>query len=211
MNTENIRNMEFEQIRNEVYAALRQLYEKDIVLFDNAVGEWSISAYLFFYLKTSKKLERYCIDVEYNKMTKGNVFNGQQLKKRMENGSNVRPDIIIHQRKPNTNLLWIEMKLFHSKESLNDDIEKLKSVVREYEKDVEYVTGYHFGLSIVLGKCGGCCTWILANRDKGAIHERFYVGNDGNIKIIENTKQRCSECEFEDCRLVKIKEDNNLD
>ena len=29
-------------------------------------------------------------------------------------------------------------------------------------------------------------------------------------QIIENTKQRCSECEFEDCRLVKIKGDNNL-
>ena len=202
MNSENKMNMEFEQIREEVHAAIRQLYEKDMVLFDNAVGEWSISAYLFFYLKTRKNLERYCIDVEYNKMMRGNVFNGHQLKKRIANGNNARPDIIIHQRKPNTNLLWIEMKLFNSKERLNKDIEKLKSVVRKYEEDAEYVTGYEYGLSIVLGKCGGCCTWILANTDEGEKHERFYVGNDGNIKIIENTKQRCSECKFEDCRLV---------
>lgn len=99
--------------------SISKVYENEYFLIENGVGEWSIAAQLFYYLKKNCK-NRKCdfnVDCEYNKMFTENVYSGTSLLKRIDerdkNGNlvNVRPDIIVHKRGSNgIRLAWIEIK-----------------------------------------------------------------------------------------------------
>ncbi len=83
-----------------------------------------------------EKFREYNIDLEYNR-DKANV-------KRNMNGSNVRPDIIIHKRNSDNNLCIFEIKKnsIDSKDAKND-IKKLKNEVKKYN----YKLGVFLGIT----------------------------------------------------------------
>jgi hypothetical protein len=125
---------------------------------DQEIWECSVAAQLFYYLKCDTMLKNFDVDLEYNKMLRdGQTFTKGELFKRInapdENGENpiVRPDIIIHNRGPHgRRFLWIEVKMEWGR-SPKDDIRKILAVTKPYDSKAEYVTGYDYGLSVVLG------------------------------------------------------------
>lgn len=137
--------------------AIDNVYKKEYFLIQSDIGEWSVAAQLFYYLKKDCSCEL-DVDSEYNKMIRDGVYSGGQLIKRMDekdedgNPIRIRPDIIVHKRGPSaTRLLWAEVKREEG-ESNEKDLVKIVKVTQPYKRTAEYVTGYDYGASIILGK-----------------------------------------------------------
>ena len=56
-----------------------------------------------------------------------------------------------------------------------EDITKIKKVTVPYDSKAKYVTGYSYGISIVLGETSGMCTWIMNNNSKIGRAQYFSV------------------------------------
>lgn len=167
--------LSFEEIRKALYGSIQQVYEHDFDLIESHVSELDISAQLSHHLKNDAALDGFQIDTEYNKMKLENssieepkVINASAFDKRRQKIAylQARPDIAIHRRHTQTrNFLWVEVKMAWG-DSPNEDITKIKKVTVPYDSKAKYVTGYSYGISIVLGETSGTCTWIMNNNSK---------------------------------------------
>lgn len=133
-----------------VLAALTQLFERDGPLLAINASEQAIAAKLAQYLQPH--FPKHDVDVEYNRM-------GEAPKKvaLSEKPEEVYPDIIVHVRMTDTNVLAIELKKDSNSERKDRDILKLKAYRREL--------GYAHALFVRLGVGTGLgtvseCEWV---------------------------------------------------
>lgn len=133
----------FNEIKEKVLSAVVYLLRNDSDLLDNNVNERSVSHKLAEYLQ--QQFPEWHVDCEYNRM-RGDVKRANNIPdesgqvKRRE----VLPDIIIHKRNTELNLLAIEIKKAGSREQLSKDRAKLTAFTKS---DGEY--RYNFGLLIL--------------------------------------------------------------
>jgi hypothetical protein len=133
-----------------VFDALKNLFEKDIQLLGVNASEESAAAKIAQYLQPH--FPDMHIDVEYNRM-------GHDPKKVAWSGKleEVYPDIIVHLRETEINILAIELKKDSNRESKDKDILKLRAYRREL--------GYRHALFLRLGVSAGAgnvseCEWV---------------------------------------------------
>ena len=128
------------EIKEKVNNAIDSLVERDIFLLKNNVNERSISHRLAVYLEY--QFEEWDVDCEYNRdhdRIKSVILHkidsiSSDIKPNDIYAKTVFPDIIIHKRNREENLLVIEMKKSTNTQSKDFDLEKLKA----YRKDLGY-------------------------------------------------------------------------
>jgi hypothetical protein len=183
--------MKFNEIDNLVKQSLSDLYEHDLILLDNDVGERSITHRLAIYVeKRISELDdtevcRLNVDCEYNRNVAGGlnapkyliIKSADQHKKANEFGRQSEealevssyPDIIVHRRGHNDcNLLVIEVKKKSSRIGDSYDIKKLEAFTKKDEHN-EY--GYSYGILIKLDTRGHVrnppvCNWYIEGKAK---------------------------------------------
>jgi len=123
-------------VGDAVFSSLIQLFKHDTQLLIINASERAIAAKLAQYLQ--QHFPAFHVDVEYNRM-------GESPKKVAwsEKAEEVYPDIIVHQRMTESNVLAIELKKDLNPEKKTKDIQKLRAYRREL--------GYHHALFIRLG------------------------------------------------------------
>lgn len=138
------------QVGSAVLDALTKLFEKDVQLLGLNVSEESAAAKIAQYLQPHFPAMH--VDVEYNRM-------GNAPKKVAWSGKpeEVYPDIIVHLRDTDTNILAIELKKDSNPESKSKDISKLLAYRNEL--------GYKHALFMRLGVKASAgsvseCEWV---------------------------------------------------
>ena len=117
-----------DQIKSGVTAAIAELLKHDSYLLEKDVNERSISHRLAVYLEL--QFSGWNVDCEYNR--NHDDVKRLQLESRTTNDQDteavtVFPDIIIHRRSSDENLLVIEMKKTSSRKNGDYDKRKLKA------------------------------------------------------------------------------------
>ncbi len=140
-------------IRSIIRKSLMELYSKDALLMDSAydINERTVTHRLAIYLESYFQKYGYIVDVEYNRMRGDTVGDavGNLMGKRLnweenEQGSSyVYPDIIVHKRDTDDNLLLIEVKMSWKNVKKSDDLLK----ITEYIKEIGYQYGVYIELS----------------------------------------------------------------
>lgn len=102
-------------IKEKIDRAVNVLLKNDLFLLMNNSDEWSISHKLAEYLQ--QEFPQWHVDLEYNR--------DKDQAKEME-GKIVRPDIIVHLRNTDNNLLIVEIKKSNNLGDLEDDKERLE-------------------------------------------------------------------------------------
>jgi hypothetical protein len=132
-------------VKNIVLEACKQLVANDKYLLIYNLNERTITHKLAEYLQ--KKFPYFHVDCEYNKdsdKVKRIKFRRNLVEKKITNfdteGCTIYPDIIVHKRGSNDNLVAIEVKKNASIQLMEKDIEKIKW----YKHDL----GYKFGIFI---------------------------------------------------------------
>ena len=115
--------MKIDVIKRRIRHCIDKIYENDSDLFDRNNYEVTISNKLAQYLFIEFK--EYDVDCEYNKHI-------NKEKENKELNKNIRPDIIIHRRGTDeNNLLYIEIKTDHNRESRTFDYDKIKAMTKQ--------------------------------------------------------------------------------
>lgn len=106
--------------------SIQTLLERDGILLTTDANERTISAQLACYLKP--QFREWDVDVEYNRQgldpKKIGVGDAAEL---------VYPDVIVHRRRSEENLLVVEMKKGNSPEPDEDDMKKLRAYVAKFK------------------------------------------------------------------------------
>lgn len=136
-------------IRNILEKSLDELFDKDsqIIFKSYDLHERSITHRLAVYIENYFMGTDYTVDVEYNRMinNSGEDIIGNEIGKRLDfekygkNAANVYPDIIVHQRKTNNNLLEIEVKM--NWKNAKRDFDYMK--INEYISQLDYLFGVY--------------------------------------------------------------------
>lgn len=142
-----------EEVPRAVMNALDLLFAQDMKLLQKDVAERTIASQLARHLHPF--LSGLDIDVEYNAM-------GDDPKRvtwKANAPTLVYPDIIVHHRGTNTNVLVIEIKKDSSGKGKDDDIRKLRAYRREL--------GYRYALFLRFATGGAAgtvleCEWVDA-------------------------------------------------
>lgn len=141
-----------EQIENILNKSIDELFEKDsqIILESYNLHERTITHKLAIYIEKHFQDTHYVVDVEYNRMR--NVYGenviGNAIGKNLDfekygkDPSNVYPDIIVHKRDTNNNLLEIELKMQWKNTKRDFDYQKINEYIDQL--------GYQFGVYIEL-------------------------------------------------------------
>lgn len=144
--------------------SFEKLLENDYILLENDTHEVTISSILARYINvfmsnvSSIENGNLNVDIEYNRMldTKDHEaeeqiskaiyitnFDAERKDLHKEIRRNVRPDIIIHQRKTNiNNILWLELKLNVDESECRFDMQKAWYAISQLK--------YKLGLSILV-------------------------------------------------------------
>ena len=147
---ETIANCTDATIGKVVLSALDALFRKDANLLEVNVAEQTIAARLAQYLQ--EHFPDYDVDVEYNRM--GDVPKTVVWSDKPEQ---VYPDIIVHRRRTETNILAIELKKTSNPETKDRDLLKLAA----YRRDLGYLHALFLRLGV--GDEGGTvpeCKWV---------------------------------------------------
>ena len=143
----NMRKYTESEIKKRVEIALGMLLKNDVFLLKHDVNERSISHKLAEYLQ--QLFPDYHVDCEYNRIGKEKI-NGEWTKKVLdldvvsiasddECGTTVYPDIIVHCRGEQENVLVIETKKI-GKDKTNDE-KKLKAFTSQQLGQLRYALG----------------------------------------------------------------------
>lgn len=126
-----------EKIKKKVKGAIGVLLKNDSFLLERGVNERSISHKLAEYLQA--EFPDWDVDCEYNlKGIEIKKLEGIQECDEHRKTDRVLPDIIVHQRNTNNNLLVVELK----KENLNPDCDKMKlKLFTAPNGDYKYILG----------------------------------------------------------------------
>lgn len=149
-------------IQKKIIRAVNELYEKDSDLLSREFNmhERTITHRLAMYLEPHFCEEGYSVDVEYNRMQDelydgesddiGNIIGKRlQLDKSEEGSSFVYPDIIVHKRLTNDNLVEIEVKMAWKNRHKSFDYKK----INEYMGQLKYKHGVYIELSDTPENC----------------------------------------------------------
>jgi len=113
-------------IKRNILHCIDKVYENDSDLLVRNNHEITISSKLAQYL--FNEFKEYNVDCEYDKHIDQEKYN-------TELNQNIRPDIIIHKRGTDeNNLVYIEIKTDHNRESRIFDLEKIKSMTKQVNK-----------------------------------------------------------------------------
>jgi hypothetical protein len=121
-----------EAIESKVKIALDKLFRNDSLLLRNDANERSISHKLAEYIQT--EFIGWHVDCEYNRdnhYPKKLLNKVKNVKTDNDQGHTVYPDIIIHHRNTNSNLLVIEIKKTTNNDKGDSDHEKLEAFKKE--------------------------------------------------------------------------------
>jgi hypothetical protein len=139
---------ELEEIKEKVNIAIDILFKNDSFLLENDVNERSISHKLAEYLQIL--FPKWHVDCEYNRMksrkmdkkyiTKTLNLPITNLRSEDTDAKTVYPDIVVHKRGTDSNLLAIEIKKKSNNASKDFDYKKLKAFTSQLR--------YTFGLFI---------------------------------------------------------------
>ena len=145
-----------ELVHSIIQKSLEELYSKDSLLMDSAydINERTVTHRLAIYLESYFEEYGYVVDVEYNRIrgdydsdAVGNLMGKRLNWEDNEQGSSyVYPDIIVHKRETNDNLLIIEVKMAWKNNRKKDDLLK----VDEYLKEIGYRHGVYIELSEII-------------------------------------------------------------
>lgn len=151
--------MEKQKIKDIVDAAIATLKEKDDFLLENDISEWAISHKLAVYL--NDKFPQLDVDCEYNGYAKADnnkkylmilCSRLEELGKLNNSGRDdellrrsVYPDIIVHKRGEEKNLVVIEIK----KEKNNDKDFDREKILRYTSPDYENNLNYELGALVI--------------------------------------------------------------
>lgn len=129
------------EIKKKVEIAIKTLFEKDSFLLENKANERSVSCKLAEYLQS--QFSEYNVDCEYNKKGEGEIkrLAGIEECDKQRATDRILPDIIVHKRNSNDNIVIIEIKTISNDEKC--DLCKLKLFTR---RSGEY--RYQIGLYI---------------------------------------------------------------
>ena len=140
--------------------ALRRLYERDRFLIETSVNERSITHWMAVYMQEA--FPGWDVDCEYNK----NGANPKRLPVAPweittadTNGQTVYPDIIVHHRGTQENLLVIEAKKGWTGANSANDVRKLQAF-GELEE-----FAYRFGAFVVLNRRRVDIRWFSDGRE----------------------------------------------
>ncbi len=134
--------------------ALEEFYDKDKLLIKYKVAERALTHKLAEYLQ--KKFHDYNVDCEYNKVGEGDPKRVMELISRMcqdglcygdceqcrKNKCVIFPDIIVHHRGKDDNLLVIEAKTSWSNSGQGQDFKKLQALIDSGK--YQYILGIAF-------------------------------------------------------------------
>lgn len=148
-----------EQIEDILNKSIDELFEKDAqIIFETYnLHERSITHRLAIYIENHFENTGYVVDVEYNRMRNiygqdviGNLI-GKNLdfEKYGRDTSNVYPDIIVHKRDTNNNLLEIELKMQWKNGKREFDYIK----INEYISQLDYKFGVYIELAEIRENC----------------------------------------------------------
>lgn len=128
-----------EEIKKKVYIAIDLLIKNDSFLLKNDVNERSISHKLAEYLQ--QQFPEYNVDCEYNRIKNQKMDHAyitkkinlpiSELRSDDTTAKTVYPDIIIHKRGTENNLVVIEIKKKLSDEDKKYDINKLEAFKKQ--------------------------------------------------------------------------------
>lgn len=127
--------MEESEVREKLIRALNMLVENDVLLLSYNVNERSISHRLAVYLE--REFDDWHVDCEYNReMDNPKRLNLQEIDSESTDtfGKTVFPDIIVHRRGEQNNLLVVEMKKTTS--NIKDDFDFCK--LRAFKEQLGY-------------------------------------------------------------------------
>ncbi|MBP2146198.1 hypothetical protein J2129_001652 [Methanofollis sp. W23] len=151
--------MDHKDIKRKLCYALLKFAENDAELIDLEVSEWAVTHQIACYLK--EPFSDWDVDCEYNRK-KLDV-------KKDKSDRNKRPDIVVHHRNTNHNLLIIEVK--KSGENTEDDDKELKEFT---DKSGNY--GYDFGIQLIIPRKN------KPDPDTMNLSLRWYENGDHNAK-----------------------------
>jgi len=152
--------MKQEKITAIINEMLDLLYENDneILTKEYDIHERTITHRMAMYLEPEFKEKGYVVDVEYNRMRKqhgegddvGNLM-GKKLNWEYsgEGSSFVYPDIIVHKRDTDDNLIEIEVKMVWKNRRKESDYYKINQYMEKL--------GYQHGIYIELGEIREDC------------------------------------------------------
>jgi hypothetical protein len=133
-------------VEDRVCRAIARLLEEDRFLLVNNVNERSISHKLAEYLQG--EFSEWHVDCEYNRdhhEVKTLKFDMPNVPVDDTNAKTVYPDVIVHRRDTDQNLLVIEIKKSSNPESRDRDLRKLELFISqlryEYAAFIEFATG----------------------------------------------------------------------
>ena len=134
--------MELNEVKIKLRNALIKLYNNDIFLIENNLGERCITHRLAVYLE-QEEFPEYYVDCEYNKSHSNGETNQKVITSKYGNSV----DIIITQRNSYNirDLACFELKKWNRNEGRDKDRAKLK----ELTSKIRYI--YNFGFFIIIG------------------------------------------------------------
>jgi len=124
---------EFLVIKEKIEKAIRMLLKNDLFLLKTNADEWAISHQYAGYLQN--QFVEWHVDVEYNR---------DKDKIKEWKNKPIRPDIIVHIRDTDNNLLVIENKKSDNLETIDADVERLRWFTSPEEK-----FKYQFGALVI--------------------------------------------------------------
>jgi len=131
--------MKFKHVDDRLEKALNCLLVNDEFLLINDLNERAISHKLAEYLQ--KEFPGWDVDCEYNrKMDQVKRISYKNVQSDDSDAKTVYPDIIIHRRNTEDNLLIIEIKKNATKNGMKKDEDKIKEFMREHH--------YNYGVFI---------------------------------------------------------------
>lgn len=167
--------MSFKHKKDEIIEILKEslklLLNNDSNLLKNDTHEIAINCKLAYYLSNnfynyclSNNFDNYDVDIEYNR-------DNADIKRIKSSDSEklciIRPDIIVHKRSENINLLVIEVKKNPSDDEIKNDIDKLKSLIQKYN--------YNYAVFINFNTDSAKCKLMIMNEDREISCDEFNI------------------------------------
>jgi hypothetical protein len=137
----------FELVDKKVLTTINLLFSRDIYLLKKNSSERSLSHRLAVYLE--EQFHEWCVDCEYNRNLADKKILYDLKTHSGRQGRSVYPDIIVHHRGTNNNLLIIEIK----KGLSTDDFDLKKLQFYKSQHDLHYK--YALFLGIGTGETSG--------------------------------------------------------
>lgn len=171
------KQIEIKNIIDLLKEALKEFYNNEYDLIENDTDERAVTFRLGLYLneRVLKYFYQYTVDSEYNKLDirpktvyaecEEKMFEDcKRCKLNYKKHTTARPDLIIHKRMSNDNLVCIEIK--KDRKDCSNDRKKLRYFTCEHGK-----YHYRYGILLIIGKERAIAT-IFENREESHSYKK---------------------------------------